>query len=174
MKGRWTVREAELCDAEAIAHVHVDTWRTVYRGQVPDEVLGGLSVSSRAGAWREVLGGEARPGQRTWVAEGDDSIVGFANAGPSRDPDADARTGEVYAIYVLPAYWDSGAGAALMERALQHLRSGFAEATLWVLETNERGRRFYEKGGWRADGASQPLEGLGGAIELRYRIDLSV
>ena len=50
----------------------------------------------------------------------------------------------------------------------------FAEATLWVLDTNERARRFYEAGGWRLDGADK-VDTIGGVgiREVRYRRPLT-
>jgi hypothetical protein len=40
---------------------------------------------------------------------------------------------------------------------------------LWVLEQNERARRFYERDGWAADGVSQPDDyGNTKLIALRY------
>ena len=40
-----------------------------------------------------------------------------------------------------------------MEAALDSLgRAGFTEATLWVIDRNDRARRFYEAGGWAPDG----------------------
>ena len=43
--------------------------------------------------------------------------------------------------------------------------TGFSAATLWVLETNARARRFYESAGWAADGATKTDRR--GDIELR-------
>jgi hypothetical protein len=37
------LREARQQDAGAIAHVHVDSWRTSYRGIVPEGFLTGMS-----------------------------------------------------------------------------------------------------------------------------------
>ena len=40
-----------------------------------------------------------------------------------------------------------------MAAALGRLgEGGFDQVTLWVLDSNARARRFYEAGGWRADG----------------------
>ena len=49
-------------------------------------------------------------------------------------------------------------------------RRGFREGVLWVLEDNPRGRDFYERQGWHADGGRK-VEDLGGVelTELRYR-----
>ncbi len=41
------VREASLEDAPAIARVHVDTWRTTYRGIIPEDYLATLSYQQR-------------------------------------------------------------------------------------------------------------------------------
>jgi hypothetical protein len=47
---------------------------------------------------------------------------------------------------------------------------GFGEATLWVLDANERARRFYEAGGWSTDGAAKIDDSHGFPIvEVRYR-----
>jgi hypothetical protein len=37
------IREATLADAEGVARVHVDTWRSAYKEMVPDSYLDGLN-----------------------------------------------------------------------------------------------------------------------------------
>ena len=49
------VRAAVERDAEAVAHVHVESWRSTYRGLVPDDYLAGLSVERRADNWRRLI-----------------------------------------------------------------------------------------------------------------------
>ena len=44
-------------------------------------------------------------------------------------------------------------------------RRGFRNATLWVLASNDRARRFYEREGWEADGATKVDEF--GTVEMR-------
>ena len=148
------IREAEPTDAQVIASIHVRAWQDAYRGQLSDEYLEGLRVEDRVGMQRRMLA-EPREGWTTWVALDDDAVVGFAVTGPSEDADADDRTGEVYAIYLEPDRVGTGVGRSLFEHALGDLRSrGFKQATLWVLETNERARRFYERAGWKTDGTT--------------------
>jgi GNAT superfamily N-acetyltransferase len=104
------------------------------------------------------------------VTEGG-GIVGFASFGPSRDGDIDPRvTGEVFAIYVDPGAWGTGAGRALMGSAVTELaRLGYADAILWVLDTNDRARRFYAIAGWEEDGAHKTDGSRGFDIaEVRY------
>lgn len=165
------VREAIPDDAEAIARVHVGTWQSAYRGQIPDEYLDGLSVRERGEVWRRILATSGRD-EVNWVAERDGAIVGFAGAGTSRDSDGRERTGELFAIYVLADHWGAGVGGALMEKAIGWLRAGYRSATLWVLATNERAQRFYRRWGWTADGATKE-DDRGSFVlhEVRYRID---
>jgi GNAT superfamily N-acetyltransferase len=93
------------------------------------------------------------PDWRTWVVEDEDVVVGFAVTGPSQDADADPKTGELYAIYLEPDRVGTGLGRTLFEHAVGDLRDrGFHTATLWVLETNEQARRFYDVAGWKPDG----------------------
>ncbi|WP_268873357.1 GNAT family N-acetyltransferase [Streptomyces mutabilis] len=61
------------------------------------------------------------------------------------------------------AYADTGIGKQLMAAALTTLgQADYAQAVLWVLEDNERARRFYEAAGWRPDGAAV-VDTTGGA-----------
>jgi hypothetical protein len=39
-----TLRPATVADAAAISHIHVESWRTTYRGVVPDAFLDALSA----------------------------------------------------------------------------------------------------------------------------------
>jgi hypothetical protein len=62
-----------------------------------------------------------------------------------------------------------------MSAAVDTLRdAAFIEATLWVLDTNARARRFYEIAGWAVDDAER-LEQLRGFLvrEVRYRRTLA-
>jgi GNAT superfamily N-acetyltransferase len=148
------IREATPADAPAIASIHVRAWQSAYRGQLSDEYLDALNVADRVERQRMILA-EPREGWRTLVAEKEGRILGFAVTGPSEDGDADPKTGEVYAIYLEPSRVGTGIGRVLFEHAVSDLRErGFATATLWVLETNERARRFYEVAGWKPDGTT--------------------
>ncbi len=77
---------------------------------------------------------------------------------------------ELYAIYVRPAQWGTGAGRALMRQALAlAAEAGYTDISLWVLEGNARGRRFYQRAGFQATGESVVLTAMGGVTEIRYR-----
>lgn len=144
-----------------------------YRGIVPDAILDGMSVEARREFWRRVIGRRAfdpSNDARVWVVEEDDVVRGFAATRACRDADAAPGTGEVHSIYLAPEAWGRGLGSQLLDRAADDLRvRGFAPLVLWVIEANTRGRRFYERAGWRPDGARQPIDFDGVPVnEIRY------
>lgn len=147
-----TIRDAGVDDAAAIARVHVASWRWAYRGHLPDETLDALDVAEREAGWLGVLASDdAR--DRVLVAEGAEGIIGFASVGGTRDDDAADGTGELYAIYLAEDATGTGLGRTLLARSTQALRDArFSRASLWVLETNDRARAFYEREGWTWDG----------------------
>ncbi|MGA6160389.1 GNAT family N-acetyltransferase [Stenotrophomonas sp. NPDC087984] len=102
------------------------------------------------------------------VAEAEAGIVGFASFGPSQDIPV---TAEIGTLYAMPEVWGTEIGKQLMLATLAALgQADYTQATLWVLEDNERARRFYEAAGWGADGAAVE-DSTGGASlnKLRYR-----
>lgn len=167
------IREAKPADAEAIAEIHVRSWQAAYRGQLGDEYLDGLSVVERVPRTRESLA-HPRSGWRTWVAD-QPPVVGFCTTGPGEDPDAEAGVAEVYAIYLAPEVFGEGIGRELFTLAVDDLRvRRFKAATLWVLETNELARRFYEKAGWELDGArTTERVDCQNLPTVRFRLDLA-
>jgi ribosomal protein S18 acetylase RimI-like enzyme len=155
------VRPAIAADASALAALHVVCWQEAYAGHLPQEHLDGLSVDGRRTMWERLLADEA-----TAAAFVADDFTGFVAV--------DLVEGQVSAIYVRASAWSTGLGRALMAVGLERLAAaGFDEATLWVLDTNERAIRFYDRGGWTRDGAVK-LETIGGrdVTEVRYRRSL--
>lgn len=170
------VREASTGDVPAIADLHVRSWRSAYRGIVPDAILDGLSVEARRDTWLRVIGRAASdPANegRVWIVEESGAVRGFAETRPSRDEDVLPGTGEVHSIYLAPEAWGRGLGQRLLAHAADDLRArGFAPLVLWVIEGNARGRRFYERAGWQPDGGRQPIDFDGVLVdEIRYRHD---
>lgn len=172
-KQHMSVRTPTVSDAPKIAHIHVETWRAAYRGQIPDAVLDALDVERRAIFWRERVKQEQG---LVLVAEDDGCIKGFCDLAPSRDNDADPKVvAEIVAIYVLPRHWRNGAGWALCDRALAEARRcGYKAVTLWVLASNGAARCFYEAMGFSMDGATKTDKTKDGSDlhEVRFRITI--
>jgi RimJ/RimL family protein N-acetyltransferase len=161
------VRRALLDDAGAIANVHLQTWREAYEHVFGAERLAAESIEARVAMWERIL----TAGLSDVFVAADDGVVGFVSTGDSRDADADA---ELFAIYVLPRAWGTGAGTGLMHAGMDAMRArATGDAVLWVLEDNPRARRFYEREGWTLDGERKEDEYLGLRVaEVRYRIAL--
>ena len=165
-----SVRPATPHDAQAIASVHVATWRHAYAGLLPDDLLADLDAGQWAERWRGRLAErEPVPGLFALVFESGGRVRGFVSGGPDRDG---RPGGEVYAIYVDPDFQGRGAGRRLMGAAVRGLaEAGFTEASLWVLARNRPSRAFYESQGWRADGTEKPFmfdDSGRSASEVRY------
>ena len=137
-----TIRPATLDDAQAIARIQVETWRSSYRGVIADDVLDTMSEVERRSHWSEIL---QRPEHATFVAEVEGhGIVGFANGGPERDGREDYR-GELCGLYVLPDWHGQGIGRQLVATFTRWLMdSGFDTMLVWTLADNPY-RRFYER-----------------------------
>ena len=148
------IREASPSDARAIAEVHVASWRWAYRDDLPAQFLDALAVDDRERMWDEWLTSHD-PARGTLVAQEQGRVVGFCSFGPSRDDDATERTAEVMTIYLLESVAGRGIGRELFASATDRLRTfGYENARLWVMASNARSRRFYEKAGWSWDGTT--------------------
>lgn len=154
------IRPARVEDAAGIARVHVDSWRTSYKGLVPDRVLENLSYEQREQMWTRGLSNST--GERfDFVAVNEQGhIVGFVAGGPRRDGDS-AYEHELHAIYLLKEAQGHGLGRRLMRTFVEQLvRHGSNSMLLWVFERNTSARRFYEAMGGQPIG-TQPME-IGG------------
>ncbi|AVZ76259.1 hypothetical protein SLUN_32700 [Streptomyces lunaelactis] len=164
------IRRALTPDAAGIAAVHVRSWQAAFPGLVPQRHLDALDPAREALAWAGRLTEPRRPAAGVLVAETDEGIVAFAGYAPGRT----AGTAEIGALYSLPEVWGTGVGRRLLAAVVQELTAaGRTRASLWVLEANERARRFYEAAGWRPDGAVE-VDTTGGRpqIKLRYQLPL--
>jgi ribosomal protein S18 acetylase RimI-like enzyme len=163
-----TIRPAVPEDAEAVERLRIAGWQTAYRGIIPDAYLDSLRVN--VPRRRQYL--QALPDDyRNDVAIAYRAIVGWVAAGPCRDPDRPGpRHGEIFACYVDPDWWRKGTGRLLMDHALEALaRDGRDDVTLWVLEGNDRARRFYSSLGFAPDGMRKLADFGEPVSELRYR-----
>jgi ribosomal protein S18 acetylase RimI-like enzyme len=137
------IRQATVADVAAIARVHVESWRTTYKGLLPDDYLANLTYQQREPLWRGILSTPTGP-QLVYVAEDTaESIVGFASGGPERSGDP-VYTGEVYAIYLLEGWQRQGIGRQLTVTLVRRLiQRGLTSLLIWVMADNPS-RRFYE------------------------------
>ena len=135
------------------AFVHWKSWQETYPGMMDEACLAGRTLEKceeQAFRWRDGL----------LVAKDGMRVIGFVGYGAAGD--ALPETGEIFALYVLGAFCGRGVGTALMDAALERLRQ-YPRVCLWVLKENRKAIRFYEKCGFRPDGAEKYVESVGAA-----------
>jgi L-amino acid N-acyltransferase YncA len=134
------VREANIADANGIAKVHVDSWRTTYENIIPDEFLKNLSYERREQLWTNNI-----PKGNVFVAENDEGkIVGFSSGGKERSGKYKEYHGELSSIYILKEYQGQGIGKPLVKPVIKEIEKlGMNTMLVIVLEDNNS-RLFYE------------------------------
>jgi GNAT superfamily N-acetyltransferase len=141
------IRDATLNEAWAIARVHVDSWRTTYRGLLPEAVLDRLSYEQRAEVWHQRLT-NVDPDLYALVVEDGGQIVGVISGGRNRSGDP-AYEGTVSILYLLESHQGRGLGRQLMRAAAERLaQRDIRSLQLWVQMGNPA-TQFYERLGGR-------------------------
>ena len=140
-------REASVADCEAVAKVHVRSWRESFAGLVPQSFLDKMSIEKRAKAFEKGFSAES---YKMFVAETPHGIVGFADFGEPRENIG--YEAELYAIYLLPEFQRKGIGERLFYLGVENfIRSGKNSMYLFALEVSPY-KSFYEKMGGRIVG----------------------
>lgn len=138
------IRRATAQDAPAIARVRIDSWRTTYRGLIPDAYLDGMRVDDSTEIWNRVLTAGANT-TSVFVAESDGEVIGFAAGNMLGEPRYDLNA-ELSAVYVRPEYQRAGVGRRLVGAvALAQRAHGASGLIVWVIAENKGARAFYER-----------------------------
>ena len=160
------IRTGMAEDAVSIARVHCDAaiagFAHIFASTTPKPTPASLQAS-----WQELL---THRQAQVLVAEERGDIVGVVAVAA----DETVRSGlTLSGLYVAPARWDSGIGAALHDQAIAHARSQGADAiNLWVLEANHRARSMYQQRGWQLiPGPSKPNDEPG-ILDVLYELAL--
>ena len=141
------LRRATVADAEAIAAIRIEGWRTTYRGMIPDSYLNEMDMNENVLHWRTIL--QALPVKEdslcVYVAVSEDEIVGFVSAMKLPEPKLD-KDGEINAIYIRPQWQRCGIGKRMLHKAARSLQAmGCTSCVIWVIDGNSQARNFYEE-----------------------------
>ena len=141
-----SLRLATPDDADAIAALHAESWRSAYPGLVPDEELGAALDGERRQFWRSRFAAPDPDRRVVFVITSNDLLVGFAcllaDAEPEHGPLLDN-------LHVRPGWRGHGIGRRLLHesRAWSRAIAPGQPMHLWVLEGNTPARRFYRNQG---------------------------
>jgi ribosomal protein S18 acetylase RimI-like enzyme len=151
------IRKARPEDAADVAQVYIDSWQDTYPGVLPGALLRAMTPKGQTVRWQTAIRAEGH--ETVLVADSGHGIVGMTSFGPVRDGGL-GFDGEIYTLYVDPAYFSQGIGRALLEAAFAALsRSGFVSCAIWAHARNHA-RFFYEAmGGRRIAGRTTQLMG---------------
>lgn len=152
MDSEFTIRNAAIEDALAIARVNYLTWLDAYRGIVPDSELDSLNLELLTDQWTQNISvADSRSG--TFVVMKGATLIAYSRFYPSVDPDDDqARVATIGSMYVRPEFQRRGVGRKLMRAVLEAAKErDYTETTLHVLAANQRAQEFYENLGWEKD-----------------------
>jgi GNAT superfamily N-acetyltransferase len=157
--GSLSIREARPDEAEALAAIQREASVAALAHIFPPERFP-FPIDEVRERWRDAV---ADPELAVLVAERGGALVGVAGC----------RAEWLDGLYVLPASWGEGVGRELHDDVLERLRAaGSARCHLWVLEHNDRARRFYERLGWRQNGDTRVVPFPPNPTDLGYSIEL--
>jgi GNAT superfamily N-acetyltransferase len=141
-----SIRLATPDDGDVIAALHAESWRSAYRGLIPDEDLGDGLDAERRQFWRNRFAAPAPHRRVVFLAIADDLVVGFACVLADGDPEHGPLLDN---LHVKPGWRGQGVGARLMHEARAWSRTIAPDKPmhLWVLEGNTPARRFYRHQG---------------------------
>ena len=161
-RSNFVLRDAQVGDAEALAHILITANTAAFRGRVPDQCLAFTEAESAAN-WRRTLVAGLAPGDVLVVAESPGGRpIGYAWGGPHDDP---AYRGELRQIALLPSEQGKGVGRLLVSHVAGRLAAlGINSLRVEVLQVNPN-RLFYERlgacclteGTYDWDGAMLPM-----------------
>jgi ribosomal protein S18 acetylase RimI-like enzyme len=137
------IRLASVADAEQVGALHAESWRSAYRGLLPDGALDGDLVDERQQTWAERLA--VRGEQRlTWLLVEDEAPVAFLSLVLDEDP---VHGHLIDNLHVRPHLKSRGHGRRLLaEGARAAARHDSARPLhLLVLDGNWPAARFYER-----------------------------
>ncbi len=159
------VRKANPKDTLAVAEIHTESWKTAFRGIMPDALLDSKNIEESRAGWLKIL--EQFPDNLLVVEDAHENVVGFSCTGlTNKSPGFD---GEVFGLHIKPTVKKQGYGKILMDASFELLRSfGCKSACVRTLEDNIPARRFYEKLGGQI--VEKELKNFGGKelVEIVY------
>lgn len=140
-----SVRVARPEDAADLARIYIESWHDTYAGIIPHALLGAMSLKGHTARWQKAIRG---PGTVLVAEDQSHGPIGLASLGAARDG-ALGFEGEVYTLYVDPAFLGRGTGAALLAGAFDSFKARHLQSCLIWAHARNNACFFYEAMGGR-------------------------
>jgi ribosomal protein S18 acetylase RimI-like enzyme len=143
------VRTARPEDAADLARIYIDSWQDTYAGMISHTLLGAMSLRTHTTRWQATIKAMEKHSGTVLVAEAARfGAIGLCSLGKARDSGC-GYDGEVYTLYVDPAFLGRGAGRALLTGAFEALKERKMRSCLIWAHADNNACFFYEAMGGR-------------------------
>ena len=139
-----SVRTARPEDAADLARIYIESWQDTYAGVISHALLGAMSHKSHTARWQAAIKGADRNSGAVLVAEDARlGAIGLCSLGAARDGGA-GFDGEIYTLYVDPAFQGRGTGRALLTGAFETFKDRKLRSCLIWAHARNNACFFYE------------------------------
>ncbi|OOR22085.1 GNAT family N-acetyltransferase [Bacillus cereus] len=138
------IRRATKDDIAGIVKVHVESWKTTYKGIFANEILENVTFEQRKKQWENIFQKEDSLQYRFIAEMLTGEIIGFIDGGTERMGTYNCDM-ELYAIYILQDYQGLKVGKRLFQALLSECINNNMESLLVWVVSNNPSKKFYEK-----------------------------
>jgi ribosomal protein S18 acetylase RimI-like enzyme len=144
-----SVRTARPEDAADLARIYIESWQDTYAGVISHALLAAMSQKGHTARWLTAIKTAERNSGTVLVAEdARHGVIGLCSLGKARDGGAGFE-GEIYTLYVDPAFLGRGVGRALLSAAFDALKARRLRSCLIWAHARNNACFFYEALGGR-------------------------
>lgn len=115
----YKIRYADASDAKLLGKIHSQSWKVVYKGIVPDEVLSNITKEKRQEYFEKAL---KEGWEEVALIFAGEKAVGLIGVGKCRDEDKNDSYGEIRGIYILSEWWNKGIGSKLIHWGISEFK----------------------------------------------------
>lgn len=134
------IRKAQVEDAEAIAHVKIQSWRKGYAHIISPDHLSSLNIKTESEKFRTRI----EQGDFLLVAQVDDAVVAYSLWMPYPFNEDWPHKNMLASLYVLPEFEGRGIATALIRENANHaLSQGHSGMMIGVFTGNSRAKSLY-------------------------------
>ena len=151
-----SVRQARPSDAADLARIYIESWQDTYAAILPHALLTAMSHKGQAARWQQTMRG---PGAVLIAEDAHFGPVGLASLGPARDKGL-GLDGEIYTLYVDPAFLGRGTGRTLLAASFTTLTAKkYRSCVIWAHARNNACFFYEAMGGKRVGSRTTRLMG---------------